>query len=273
MAKKSSRKRSPIPEELEAKLLVESRNTCNICWKSKEVQIHHIIPVEFGGDNSEDNLIVVCLNCHSDVHTQRDMARNLKPRTIRLYKETWLDLLARYPLVPANLADEQNDLRTIREILQQGHRRGLYFPFHLETPQAMFHSLDEFRLYLQRCGYKLLVDTGAREHAGELYKALLEISFFDPGSRDSGFCMHGMFGREDLALLELKCKKARFHVNELSKLAGYKEEIISDDEFNRMRLDVYRGRDHSKHCFAHFTPDNPECAACEFRGECIELSA
>ena len=42
-------KRKKIPGALEAKLLVESRNTCNICWRSKEVEIHHIVPVELGG--------------------------------------------------------------------------------------------------------------------------------------------------------------------------------------------------------------------------------
>ena len=31
-------------------------------------QLHHIKPVSCGGDNSEDNLMIVCPNCHYAVH-------------------------------------------------------------------------------------------------------------------------------------------------------------------------------------------------------------
>ncbi len=118
-------KRKKISGSLEAKLLVESHCTCNVCWHSKEVEIHHIVPVELGGENTEANLIVVCLNCHSAVHTKKDMARNLKPKTLLLYKETWLDLLKRYPSFPSQITDKENDTKTIRSIFAQGHRRAM----------------------------------------------------------------------------------------------------------------------------------------------------
>ena len=83
-------KRQPYSKELEAKLLVESRHTCNICRKSKEVQIHHID--NDCSNSSEDNLIVVCLNCHSTTHTTKKLAKNYSPETLRLYKKEWTDL-------------------------------------------------------------------------------------------------------------------------------------------------------------------------------------
>jgi hypothetical protein len=266
-------KKQTIPKDLAAKLLVESRKTCNICWKSREVQIHHITPIELGGDSSEDNLIVVCLNCHSAVHTRSSMSRNLPPPTLRLYKETWLDLVRRYPLLPDNIIDQDNDLRTIREILKQGHRRALYFPFHLEIPGDMFRSFDDFRLFLQKVGYKLLKNNSARDHATQLYKALVEISFLAPKLPSDFPCLHGMLGQEGLALLELKRKTACFHLNEMARLAGYSEDLVSDDEFTRMRLDTPRRSSYQPRCFSSFSDTRPECQRCEYRVECIEATS
>lgn len=264
-------KRIRIPPELEAKLLVESRNTCNLCWKSREVQIHHIDPVEEGGDNSEENLIVVCLNCHSEAHTAKHMARNLKSQTLRLYKETWLDLLRRYPFGPPSSEADENDIKTIRQILQQGYRRALYFPFEHEMAPSMFHSLNEFQVFLQSVGFKLITNDQAREHARLLYKDLVEISFFEPmGPRDY-YCIHEL-GRDRLALLDLRRKTACFHLNELAKLAGVKEEMFAEDEFRRMGFDLPRGRIGAKQCFGHFDGSSENCSSCDFKQECIEAS-
>ncbi len=277
MAREASSKNRPsrkrIPEAIESKLLVESRNTCCICWRSREVQIHHIIPVALGGDNSESNLMVACLNCHSEAHTQKEMAKNLKPRTLRLYKETWLDLVRRHPLVEQSLAEQENDVNTIQEILRQGHRRSLFFPFRHQSPRDMFRSMNSFRLFLQKSGYKLVKNSEAREHCVQLYTSLIEILTFNPGTdRDRG-CMHGTFGREAIALLDMKRKKACFHLNELGKLAGYGEEIIAENEFDAMKVEVFRGWHDRKRCFGCFTAENRECEVCEFRSECVELSA
>lgn len=265
-------KRMKIPDNLEAKLLVESRNTCNICWESKEVEIHHIIPVELDGDNTEDNLIVVCRNCHSVAHTKKQMARNLKPKTLQLYKETWLDLLRRYPSFPTDIVNRENDFETIRDILKQGHRRALYYPFHFETPPDMFHSLDEFRIFIQKSGFKLIRNAETREHIAGIYKALLEIPSYSPRAWREAGCLHGFLGRDGLALLDLKRKTARFHLNHLARLAGYEEDIISDDEFERMGFEVDRPRLHEQRCYGRFAEDSSECRECEFREECLEAS-
>ena len=86
--------RQSYSKEIEAKLLVESNHTCNICKKNKDVQIHHIN--EDSSDSSEENLIVVCLNCHSAVHTKRSLAKNYSPETLRLYKKIWTDSVRKY---------------------------------------------------------------------------------------------------------------------------------------------------------------------------------
>jgi hypothetical protein len=258
--------RKPIPAELEAKLLVESRYTCNICWKSQEVQIHHIDPVEEGGDNSEENLIVLCLNCHSKTHTTREMARNVRPHHLRLFKETWLECVRRDPLA-TNVTDN-NDVDTIYKILRQGHRRALYFPFDVEMASSMFRSLDDFRVFIQSIGFKLIKNDEAREQVVLLYKALVEIAYFEP-IRPRDYCLFEL-GEDILQLLELRRKTACFHLNGLATLVGLKGDFLAEDEFKHIGFDLGRGRPGAKRCFGHFDNDSESCHSCEFKRECVQ---
>jgi 5-methylcytosine-specific restriction endonuclease McrA len=44
--------------------------TCEECGKQGEVgfQVHHIIPISQGGDNSFENLMYLCVYCHENKH-------------------------------------------------------------------------------------------------------------------------------------------------------------------------------------------------------------
>jgi len=56
------------------------------------LQLHHI-----DGDSSNtawENLAPICLNCHSEAHTDRKLARGLSPELIRLYNEEWREIVA-----------------------------------------------------------------------------------------------------------------------------------------------------------------------------------
>ncbi len=270
--KHNKTQRTNIPEDLVAKMLVESRNTCNVCWKSKETQIHHMTPVEQGGDNGEDNLIVLCLNCHSVAHSRKAMARNLSPRTLRLYKETWLDYVRRHPLCEEGAIHEEHDLKTIRDILKQGHRRALYFPFSLEVPRQMFRSLNTFRVFLQSSGYRLLKNDEARNHIHEIFKALVEISFFEPRGGPSEYCLYGHLGVDAVSLLEIRRRTACFHLNELARLVGCPEDMIDDSEFDWEALQRMRLDSETRHCFGEFCPKRDECQRCEVKAECVEAT-
>jgi len=60
-------------------LLFECNRTCCVCeTPGKTIQIHHID--EASSNNNYDNLIVLCLECHSDAHTEKAFGRNWTTR-------------------------------------------------------------------------------------------------------------------------------------------------------------------------------------------------
>lgn len=71
-----------------ARLLYEADHTCCICRKKHfDVQIHH-----FCGRNnaSPANLIVLCLNCHSDVGKKGGLGRVYSAEELKKYKHSWV---------------------------------------------------------------------------------------------------------------------------------------------------------------------------------------
>jgi hypothetical protein len=85
--------RVEIPTELATRVLFASDRTCCICRNTqRKVQIHHI-----DGDpsnNDFDNLAVICFDCHSDAHSKVAFARNLSSDIIRLYNQSWREIVA-----------------------------------------------------------------------------------------------------------------------------------------------------------------------------------
>lgn len=43
-------------------------NQCQNCGSTKNLQIHHIVPIGNGGNETLGNLTVLCLDCHKKVH-------------------------------------------------------------------------------------------------------------------------------------------------------------------------------------------------------------
>ena len=62
--------RKGVPIELKALVMKRDSDCCVECLnnKSKELQVHHIIPVSQGGNDDIENLITLCKHCHDLVH-------------------------------------------------------------------------------------------------------------------------------------------------------------------------------------------------------------
>lgn len=75
----SSDIRSQLTSAKKRKIMESANNVCEIknC-KNKSYEVHHIIHVSKGGTNVGSNLIVLCANCHRDVHDGKVLQSKLK---------------------------------------------------------------------------------------------------------------------------------------------------------------------------------------------------
>lgn len=82
--------RLKISIELSDRLLFESDRTCCICnVANKPVQIHHMDADS--SNNTYENLIVLCIECHSKAHITGGFGRELSAGQMRRYKEDWIN--------------------------------------------------------------------------------------------------------------------------------------------------------------------------------------
>lgn len=55
--------------------LVNEVGKCELCGSTRRLECHHIIPVVCGGDDNEDNLLVVCSSCHATLTPRGALTR------------------------------------------------------------------------------------------------------------------------------------------------------------------------------------------------------
>ncbi|CAJ1003929.1 HNH endonuclease [Brevibacillus aydinogluensis] len=90
-------KRPPIPEPVLNKVLWESRYTCCVCREhGRPYIIHHIEPWHVSKSHDEDNLIVLCVECHDEAHTSHENSLNLTAQRLRDAKKRWLEEVRKY---------------------------------------------------------------------------------------------------------------------------------------------------------------------------------
>jgi len=76
------------------KALVASGRHCCLCrqFKGSKVETHHIVQPSDGGDNSFDNCIPLCFDCHADVKSynkKHPKGRKFSPSELKSHRDTW----------------------------------------------------------------------------------------------------------------------------------------------------------------------------------------
>jgi hypothetical protein len=61
---------------------------CFVCHYPRDLGRHHVLPLFRGAENSDDNTILLCSDCHAAVEPCRTNPA-MSPRTIRLTKEVY----------------------------------------------------------------------------------------------------------------------------------------------------------------------------------------
>lgn len=74
-----------------SKILNRANKGCSICgWNESTCDIHHIIERKNGGTNDNNNLIIVCPNCHRVIHTTNKYSKDfLQQHSIEQEFNNW----------------------------------------------------------------------------------------------------------------------------------------------------------------------------------------
>jgi hypothetical protein len=78
--------RRSIPLDVKQLLFEQSRGTCAICGSTAYLEMAHITPFADGGDNTLENLMVLCPTCHAAVDSSR-----ISGETLARIKEEWVE--------------------------------------------------------------------------------------------------------------------------------------------------------------------------------------
>jgi hypothetical protein len=94
---------------LEQQILFIENHTCAICRDpNKDVQIHHIDGNPH--NNVLDNVIVLCLDCHSKVTGNRGLGKSFSQGEVRRYKRSWEKTVQELRAVRPTPADTTKNL-------------------------------------------------------------------------------------------------------------------------------------------------------------------
>jgi len=81
--------RIPISADEAADVMFASDRTCCVCnERGKTIQIHHID--DNPSNNREENLAVLCLECHNDTQMKGGFGRKLNSELVIKYRNEWL---------------------------------------------------------------------------------------------------------------------------------------------------------------------------------------
>lgn len=91
-----------FPPDVVEKLLVACHRHCCICHKpaGNKMEMHHIIPKSEGGEDTEENGIPLCFDCHAEVgayNPKHPKGRRFTPSELRQHKEQWFAICTKPP--------------------------------------------------------------------------------------------------------------------------------------------------------------------------------
>lgn len=103
-----------ISDEKVAGILVKSARHCCICRRflPLNIQIHHIVEKENGGTDEEENLIPVCITCHSTIHTKTQMTKSFTSIELKGHRDKVYEMVAQGKL-PSAAQISTGEMQTI----------------------------------------------------------------------------------------------------------------------------------------------------------------
>jgi len=82
--------RPAIQRDVVTRLMHECRRTCCVCReKGKSLVLHHTREWAKTRQHDEEFLVVICVDCHAEAHTKRELGRNLTGDDLLRHRKLW----------------------------------------------------------------------------------------------------------------------------------------------------------------------------------------
>lgn len=146
-----------------AELLAVCHRRCCICKKFCGVKIEtdHIVPKSENGDDSIENAIPVCFECHAEIHSynpDHPRGRRFTSRELRLHKKQWLDICRTRPEIFLN-ATRDADVGPLQALIDELDFNIVAAQHPLgNEPNCMFLD-DQFRRAVSEGSISILEDS------------------------------------------------------------------------------------------------------------------
>ncbi len=132
-------------KEIREEIFVKSARHCCVCHKPAglNMEIHHIKPKKQGGDDSFENAIALCFDCHSDAghyFAGHPKGSKLSPEELRKHKESWFAQVEKYGIeIPSN--------EVIELIVENKDFDGIFRPIFIKEETLYFDRESQKKLY------------------------------------------------------------------------------------------------------------------------------
>lgn len=85
-------------KKVKEEILVDTARCCCVChrYKGVKVEVHHILQEALGGENTYENAITLCFDCHADAghyNIQHPRGTKFSLSELKKAKEKWLDIV------------------------------------------------------------------------------------------------------------------------------------------------------------------------------------
>jgi len=102
----------PFPPKMKTESLARSGRRCCIClrFKGVKVEVHHIVPEAISHDNSLENSITLCFDCHAEVghyNPKHPKGNKFTPEELKKHRDRLWDLITRGKVLPENNLDAE----------------------------------------------------------------------------------------------------------------------------------------------------------------------
>jgi 5-methylcytosine-specific restriction endonuclease McrA len=86
----------PFSKKNKEEILVKTRRSCCIChiFIGRNANVHHIVQEADGGENSIENAIVLCPNCHAEAghyNPKHPLGNKYSPEELIMHRDKWID--------------------------------------------------------------------------------------------------------------------------------------------------------------------------------------